>query len=104
MQYEPGQPGAFHAAAPCGLKGHGTSYRRGGLVLCLGPWADVARSHDHEEILDVEPGVAITIPVGTCFQFRSLSHEPLTAVGITMPPWPDESEAFAVEGIWDPTV
>jgi mannose-6-phosphate isomerase-like protein (cupin superfamily) len=43
------------------------------------------RSHDYEEIVDVEPGVAITIPVGTYFQFRSLSHEPLTAVGTTMP-------------------
>ena len=62
------------------------------------------RSHDHEEIVDVEPGVAITIPVGTCFQFRSLSHEPLTAVGTTMPPWPGESEAVTIDGIWDPTV
>ena len=62
------------------------------------------RSHDHEEIVDVEPGVAITIPAGTHFQFRSLSQEPLTAVGTTMPPWPGESEAVTIDGIWDPTV
>jgi mannose-6-phosphate isomerase-like protein (cupin superfamily) len=62
------------------------------------------RLHDHEEIVDVEPGVAVTIPVGTHFQFRSASREPLTAVGTTMPPWPGESEAVAVDGIWQPTV
>jgi len=62
------------------------------------------RSHDSEEIVDVEPGVAITIPVGTCFQFRSTSPEPLSAVGTTMPPWPGEDEAFPVAGIWEPTV
>ncbi|WP_201834769.1 cupin domain-containing protein [Microvirga zambiensis] len=62
------------------------------------------RSHETEEIVDVEPGTAITIPVGTHFQFRSLSQEPLAAVGTTMPPWPGEGEAFAVDGIWEPTV
>jgi mannose-6-phosphate isomerase-like protein (cupin superfamily) len=62
------------------------------------------RSPDLEEIVDVEPGVSITIPLGTSFQFRSLSHEPLSAVGTTMPPWPGEDEAFAVGGVWKPTV
>ena len=62
------------------------------------------RSPDLEEIVDVEPGVSITIPLGTSFQFRSLSHEPLSAVGTTMPPWPGEDEAFAVDGVWKPTI
>jgi len=62
------------------------------------------RSPDVEEIVDVESGVSITIPLGTSFQFRSLSHEPLSAVGTTMPPWPGEDEAFAVDGVWKPTV
>jgi mannose-6-phosphate isomerase-like protein (cupin superfamily) len=62
------------------------------------------RWQDREEIVDVEPGVAISIPVGAHFQFRSLSHEPLTAVGTTMPPWPGEGEAVAVDGVWDSTV
>jgi mannose-6-phosphate isomerase-like protein (cupin superfamily) len=62
------------------------------------------RLHDREEVEEVEPGVSITIPVGTHFQFRSLSHEPLAAVGTTMPPWPGDGEAFAVDGIWEPTV
>ncbi|UVF22254.1 hypothetical protein HPT29_026595 (plasmid) [Microvirga terrae] len=62
------------------------------------------RWHDREEIVDVELGVAITVPVGAHFQFRSLSPEPLEAVGTTMPPWPGDEEAVAVDGVWDPTV
>ena len=58
----------------------------------------------HEETVDVGPGVSITIPVGTRFQFRSTSDEPLVAVGFTTPPWPGDGEAFAVEGPWTPTV
>ena len=52
----------------------------------------------------VEPGVCLTIPLGTEFQFRSLGDVPLVAVGVTMPPWPGEGEAEVVRGIWSPTV
>ena len=62
------------------------------------------RLHDREEVEEVESGVSITIPVGTHFQFRSVSPDPLMAVGTTMPPWPGDREAFAVEGVWEPTV
>ena len=48
----------------------------------------------------VEAGVAVTIPLGTHFQFRALGAEPMTAVGITMPPWPGEGEAYEVPGTW----
>ncbi len=57
-----------------------------------------------ERIDDVFPGVSIDIPVGTAFQFRVLGDEPLSAVGTTMPPWPnDDAEAIRVEGPWTPT-
>lgn len=56
------------------------------------------------EIVDVYPGVCLTIPLGTRFQFRSFGHEPLAAVGTTMPPWPGEGEAIVVDGAWQPTV
>ena len=46
------------------------------------------QSDSQEEIVEVEPGVCITIPLGTRFQFRCLGSEPLAAVAITMPPWP----------------
>jgi mannose-6-phosphate isomerase-like protein (cupin superfamily) len=54
-----------------------------------------------EEIVSLESGVCLTIPLGTHFQFRSLGREPLTAVGVTMPPWPGEGEAVPVRGKWE---
>jgi mannose-6-phosphate isomerase-like protein (cupin superfamily) len=59
---------------------------------------------EREEVVPVFPGVCITIPLGTHFQFRSTGDEPLTAVAVTMPPWPGEGEAFVVAGKWKPTV
>jgi mannose-6-phosphate isomerase-like protein (cupin superfamily) len=56
-----------------------------------------------EETVAVESGVCITIPVGTRFQFRSHGYEPLAAIGVTMPPWPGEGEAYTTEGKWSPT-
>ena len=59
---------------------------------------------DQEEVVPVDPGVCLTIPVGTHLQFRSFGYEPLAALGVTMPPWPGEGEAYEVEGKWTPTV
>ena len=53
-----------------------------------------------EEIVQIRPGLSISIPIGTHFQFRNDSAEPLSAIGTTMPPWPGEDEAYGVEGIW----
>jgi mannose-6-phosphate isomerase-like protein (cupin superfamily) len=58
----------------------------------------------HEEIVSIEPGVCLTIPLGTHFQFRAFGSEPLTALGVTMPPWPGDGEAVRVQGKWEPTV
>jgi mannose-6-phosphate isomerase-like protein (cupin superfamily) len=58
------------------------------------------RLGEHEETVAVEPGVCVTIPVGTRFQYRALGPEPLTAVAVATPPWPGEGEAHAVEGTW----
>ena len=59
---------------------------------------------DRSETVDVYAGVSLTIPLGTCFQFRSFGYEPLAAVGVTMPPWPGDGEAVVVAGPWQPTV
>ncbi len=59
---------------------------------------------DHEEVVPVEANVCVTIPIGTHFQFRSFGHEPLAAIGVTMPPWPGEGEAYEVQGKWAPTI
>jgi len=53
-----------------------------------------------EEIVALEPGTCLSIPVGTSFQFRSLGGGPLAAVAVTMPPWPGEDEAREVSGAW----
>ncbi len=55
---------------------------------------------EQEDVVGVEAGVCISIPVGTHFQFRSFGPLPLKAVGITMPPWPGEAEAYVVPGRW----
>jgi mannose-6-phosphate isomerase-like protein (cupin superfamily) len=62
------------------------------------------KSGDQETVEPVDPGVCLTIPVGTHFQFRSFGYEPLAALGVTMPPWPGEGESYHVEGKWTPTV
>jgi mannose-6-phosphate isomerase-like protein (cupin superfamily) len=62
------------------------------------------RQGDREEVVQLDPGSCISIPVGTAFQFRCRSNEPFNAVAVTMPPWPGDDEAYAVEGIWQPEV
>ena len=59
---------------------------------------------DHEEIVEVAAGVAITIPTAAHFQFRCDGGAPLEAVAVTMPPWPGADEAYSVPGEWEPTV
>lgn len=56
-----------------------------------------------EETVALEPGLCLTIPRGTRFQFRAAAGEPVSAVAITMPPWPGEGEAVFVDGPWEPT-
>ena len=59
---------------------------------------------DQEEVVALDAGVCLTIPLGTRFQFRSFGYAPLTAVVVTMPPWPGGDEAAEVEGKWPSTV
>lgn len=56
---------------------------------------------DGEEIVVLEAGVCVSIPVGTHFQFRADDAAVLAAVGVAMPPWPGPQEAVAVPGRWD---
>jgi mannose-6-phosphate isomerase-like protein (cupin superfamily) len=55
---------------------------------------------DHEEVVDVRPGTALTIPLGSHFQFRTVGNEPLRFVMCTMPPWPGAHEAVRVPDYW----
>jgi mannose-6-phosphate isomerase-like protein (cupin superfamily) len=62
------------------------------------------RSEDEDRVDEVGPGTTVTIPLGTAFQLRSTTAEPMTAVACTMPPWPGDDEAVRVDGLWAPTL
>ncbi|WP_044551375.1 cupin domain-containing protein [Mesorhizobium japonicum] len=62
------------------------------------------KNESRTEIVDIYPGICLTVPLGVHFQFRSFGFEPLAAIGVTMPPWPGEGEAIVVAGEWQPTV
>ena len=66
-------------------EGHGAIWRRQG---------------DREEVTALEPGLCLTIPVGTAFQFRAADSEGVSIVAVTMPPWPGPDEAVPVAGVW----
>ena len=53
------------------------------------------RLGEREEIVEVTPGVSLSIPLGTHFQLRNDAAEPLAAVAVTMPPWPGDDEAYS---------
>lgn len=61
------------------------------------------RQGPREEIVALEPGVCLTIPLGAHFQFRALADGPLRVLGVTMPPWPGQDEAVLVTGPWTPS-
>ena len=53
------------------------------------------------ETVALRPGVSVSIPVGTSFQFRSSPASEVAVVGVTMPPWPGDEEAVGMLGTWD---
>jgi mannose-6-phosphate isomerase-like protein (cupin superfamily) len=57
---------------------------------------------DQEEITDLAPGLSLTIPPGTQFQFRNDGDAPLQIIGVTMPRWPGDEEAYFIRGAWPP--
>ena len=52
---------------------------------------------EREQVLDARPGVSLTIPLGTQFQFRNTGGVPLEFLITTTPPWPGEDEAVVLE-------
>jgi len=60
-------------------------------------WRQQCEQHG---IVDLIPGVCISIPAGTAFQFRCEGSEALRVAAVSMPPWPGDEEAELVPGIW----
>ena len=59
------------------LEGRGEMWRRNGSF---------------QVVVSLKPGLCLTIPVGTSFQFRSIADSSLSAFAVTMPPWPAGSD------------
>jgi mannose-6-phosphate isomerase-like protein (cupin superfamily) len=73
--------------------------------FCLDGQGELWRADEAgaEEIVALEPGVGVTIPLGVRFQFRATGRQPLRLVIATTPPWPGADEAVATGGHWAPT-
>jgi mannose-6-phosphate isomerase-like protein (cupin superfamily) len=53
-----------------------------------------------ESIVRMRAGTAITIPLGTSFQFRTVGAGSFSFLMCTTPPWPGDDEAELVSGVW----
>ena len=53
-----------------------------------------------ESVVELGAGTALTLPVGTRFQFRTTGDEPFRFIMCTMPPWPGDDEAVRVPDYW----
>jgi mannose-6-phosphate isomerase-like protein (cupin superfamily) len=71
------------------LEGRGEIWRDNGVESC---------------VTALVSGTSIDIPAGTAFQYRNVSDVDLKFICVAMPPWPGDSEASYVEGIWQATV
>jgi mannose-6-phosphate isomerase-like protein (cupin superfamily) len=63
-------------------------------------WRASSSTEAGAEVVRLMPGLCLTIPPGTAFQFRAAPHGSLSVVAVTMPPWPGEDEATFVSGHW----
>jgi mannose-6-phosphate isomerase-like protein (cupin superfamily) len=95
-----------HFTLPAGQVSHAVRHRTVEEIwYVLSGEGEMWRSQDgHEQTTPISSGLCLTIPVGTAFQFRAGHGGALTAIAITMPPWPGESEAEIVHGKWAPNV
>jgi mannose-6-phosphate isomerase-like protein (cupin superfamily) len=117
-------PEGYTALAPDGSQIRElVTVTRGSLVHCLLPPGATSRAVVHatveeiwyvvqgrgqvwradetsESVVDVTPGVALTIETGCRFQFRNTGDGDLCFVLVTMPPWPGGHEARRVKDHW----
>jgi mannose-6-phosphate isomerase-like protein (cupin superfamily) len=91
-----------HCTLPAGATSKAVKHRRVEEIwyMVSGRGEVWRKRAGHEEVVEVEPGVGLSIPYGTEFQFRALGPEPLVFVLVTMPPWPGEAEAVRVADHW----
>jgi mannose-6-phosphate isomerase-like protein (cupin superfamily) len=95
-----------HFRLPAGAVSHAVTHRTVEEIwyIVSGRGRLWRRLEGTERIEALMPGIALTIPLGTQFQFRADKGAPLAFLAITMPPWPGGGEALPVAGPWTPTV
>ncbi|MGD0721105.1 MAG: cupin domain-containing protein [Roseiarcus sp.] len=95
-----------HFELPAGAVSHAVTHRSVEEIwYFVGGRGEIWRAAGgRESVVEVAAGLAVTIPLGTAFQFRATDERALTFLAITMPPWPGAQEAIRVEGPWTPTV
>ena len=95
-----------HFELPAGAVSHPVTHRTVEEIwfIVSGRGSIWRRQDGLERIEALGPGMSLSIPLGTAFQFRAEPGEPLFFVAITMPPWPGVGEALPVPGPWAPTV
>ncbi len=99
--------GSFaHFELPAGAVSHAVAHRSVEEIwyVLSGRGQIWRRAGEGERVVDAAPGVCLTIPLGTHFQFRAEPRAPLAFLAVTMPPWPGADEAFPVAGPWRATV
>ena len=71
------------------------------LWYCISGNGQIWRKQsDMEAVVGFSPGVSLSIPTGTTFQFRSTGDDPLCILITTIPPWPGSGEAIPKPGYW----
>jgi mannose-6-phosphate isomerase-like protein (cupin superfamily) len=71
------------------------------IWYCVQGRGQVWRKRDEQESeIEIFPGVCLSIPPYTQFQFRTVGVEALEIIITTMPPWPGEQEWIKVEDHW----
>jgi mannose-6-phosphate isomerase-like protein (cupin superfamily) len=99
--------GSFaHFELPAGAISHAVAHRTVEEIwyVVSGRGQIWRRSGGTESVVDAAPGLCLTIPLGTHFQFRAEPEAPFAFVAVTMPPWPGGDEAYPVAGPWRATV
>lgn len=91
-----------HCALPAGSTSKAVTHKTVQEIwYVIGGTGEVWRQRGGEqETISVAPGVSLTIPLGTRFQFRTTGGDALQIVIVTIPPWPGEDEAVRVEDHW----
>jgi mannose-6-phosphate isomerase-like protein (cupin superfamily) len=95
-----------HFELPAGAVSHAVTHRTVEEIwyVVSGQGMLWRRHGGAERIEALTPGTAVTIPLGTAFQYRAEAGAPLAFLAITMPPWPGMDEAPPAVGPWAPTV